>query len=212
MILPRGGGIYTRAAKKARFPHPSPVHPDGSPPIQFMHEAHRRAKQPGWTGARARNRRAALRLCFKPAPEGSRASRSRRSVTRSAQACGAGNWTGPPGKNEVLFRGKDEQRSERALPHEAKRAMRSLRGRAEQGRETEEPHCGSVSSPRRREAGRCAGAGLRHLGPGYKAPGAAYSTYTRGTRSETAQSSSYCMVPARSAAASTVTVSPPSLP
>ena len=177
MILPRGGGIYTRAAKKARFPHPSPVHPDGSPPIQFMREARRRAAQAAGRGPRGSTK------CF----SGERTSSGANELCRMRQSerCGA----------------CEDARSKGAKPKSRIAALFQARAGGKPG----------VAQPPERDKKR-AGAGLRHLGPGYKAPGAAYSTYTRGTRSETAQSSSYCMVPARSAAASTVTVSPPSLP
>ena len=81
MILPRGGGIYTRAAKKARFPHPSPVHPDGSPPIQFMREARRRAEQAAGRGPRGSTK------CF----SGERTSSGANELCRMRQSerCGA---------------------------------------------------------------------------------------------------------------------------
>ena len=66
-----------------------------------------------------------------------------------------------------------------------------------------------VATPPERDTKR---EGVRRSPDGPERSVRSYPWYTRGTRSETAQSSSYWMVPARSAAASTVTVSSPSLP
>lgn len=85
-----------------------------------------------------------------------------------------------------------------------RKARSALLGKGRAAERTNFAVCGKVSDA---ELARTCGAARMD-----RSTAETYPWYTRGTRSETAQSSSYWMVPARSAASSTVTVSSPSLP
>ncbi len=126
--------------------------------------------------ARARNRRAASRLCFKPAPEGSRASRRRRSVTKKRGGVGCSPLNGAPGKarSALLGKGRAAERTNFAACGKVSDAeLARTRGARARNRRAAWRLCfkpapeGSRASRRRRSVTKkCAGVRSRRLRPG----------------------------------------------
>ena len=139
---------------------PAPIAPANPDMGGMYQEARRRAEQRGWTGARARNGKAAKRPRSGPETEGSRASRSRRSVTwqchtisKAPQPCAAGlflwGWglsAGPTtgGPSETASRGFAGERRSGGVSE----PRRLRRGEGYGARDDEAPRTGCPRQPR----------------------------------------------------------------